>query len=117
MSVIAAAPAGAANGTRRASLPFVARYSGERLAVEGRRRVGGVPCLIVRLPDGTPGTVEVAATSAAAVSEPSVTGALLSVEGVRQLRGQASSQVPNAEVCLVTSTPLPPGSALILRAG
>ena len=32
---------------------------GERLAVEGRRKVGGVPCLIVRLPDGTPGTVEV----------------------------------------------------------
>jgi len=38
---------------------------GDRLVVEGRRRVGGVRCLIVRLPDGTPGTVEVAATSAA----------------------------------------------------
>ena len=37
---------------------------GARLAVEGRRRVGGVPCLIVRLPDGTPGTIEVQATSA-----------------------------------------------------
>ena len=37
---------------------------GEQLAVEGRRRVGGVPCLIVRLPDGTPGTIEVQATSA-----------------------------------------------------
>ncbi|MBV8733875.1 MAG: hypothetical protein JO120_03755 [Solirubrobacterales bacterium] len=59
---------------------------GERLAVEGRRRVGGVPCLIVRLPDGTPGTVEVHATSAGeAASEPSA-GALLSVEGVRRLR-------------------------------
>ena len=58
---------------------------GERLAVEGRRRVGGVPCLIVRLPDGTPGTVEVMATSAGAASEPA-TGALLSVEGVRRLR-------------------------------
>jgi len=38
------------------------------------------------------------------------------VEGVRQVRGESTSQVPGAEVCLVTSTPLPPGSALILRA-
>jgi len=59
--------------------------SGQRLVVEGRRRVGGVPCLVVRLPDGTPGTVEVRATSAGAASEPP-TGALLSVEGVRRLR-------------------------------
>jgi hypothetical protein len=59
---------------------------GERLLVEGGRRVGGAPCLIVRLPDGTPGTIEVHATSARlAVSEPAV-DALLSVEGVRQLR-------------------------------
>jgi len=59
---------------------------GERLAVEGRRRVRGVPCLIVRLPDRTPGTVEVAATSAAsAASEPAAEG-LLSAEGVRRLR-------------------------------
>jgi acetyl-CoA acetyltransferase len=36
------------------------------------------------------------------------------VEGVRQIRGTSTSQVPGAEVCLVTSTPLPPGSALIL---
>jgi acetyl-CoA acetyltransferase len=38
------------------------------------------------------------------------------VEGVRQIRGESTAQVPGAEVCLVTSTPLPPGSALILRA-
>lgn len=38
------------------------------------------------------------------------------LEGVRQIRGQSTSQVRGAEVCLVTSTPLPPGSALILRA-
>ena len=37
------------------------------------------------------------------------------VEGVKQMRGQSTSQVDGAEVCLVTSTPLPPGSALILR--
>ena len=59
---------------------------GERLAVEGRRRVGGVSCLIVRLPDGTPGMVDVDATSVGqAASDPS-SGALLSVEGVRLLR-------------------------------
>jgi hypothetical protein len=60
---------------------------GQRLAVEGRRRVGGVSCLIVRVPDGTPGTVEVQATSTEQVaSEPSSAGALVSVEGVRRLR-------------------------------
>jgi hypothetical protein len=59
---------------------------GQRLAVEGRRMVGGVPCLIVRLPDGTPGTIAVQATSAGVESEPVPAGALLSVEGVRQLR-------------------------------
>ncbi|WP_239406285.1 lipid-transfer protein [Frankia sp. Cj3] len=38
------------------------------------------------------------------------------LEGVRQIRGDSTSQVPGAEVCLVTSTPLPPGSALVLAA-
>jgi acetyl-CoA acetyltransferase len=37
------------------------------------------------------------------------------VEGARQMRGESTSQVEGAETCLVTSTPLPPGSALILR--
>ena len=60
---------------------------GERLAVEGRRRVSGVRCLIVRLPDGTPGTVEAAATSAAPAATEPRSGALLSVDGVRRLRG------------------------------
>jgi len=36
------------------------------------------------------------------------------LEGVRQIRGHSTSQVPGAENCLVTATPLPPGSALIL---
>jgi acetyl-CoA acetyltransferase len=36
------------------------------------------------------------------------------LEGVRQIRGTSTSQVEGAEVCLVTSTPLPPGSALML---
>jgi acetyl-CoA acetyltransferase len=39
------------------------------------------------------------------------------LEGVRQMRGASTSQVPGAEVCLVTSTPLPPGSALVLTVG
>ncbi|HEX9994659.1 MAG TPA: hypothetical protein VGB14_17140 [Acidimicrobiales bacterium] len=38
------------------------------------------------------------------------------VEGVRQIRGESTSQVPGAQTCLVTSTPLPPGSALMLTA-
>jgi acetyl-CoA acetyltransferase len=37
------------------------------------------------------------------------------VEGVRQIRGTSTSQVPGAETCLVSTSPLPPGSALILR--
>src|SRR5206468_1148691 len=40
--------------------------AGMRLAVEGRRAVAGAACLIARLPDGTPGTVELSATSCAA---------------------------------------------------
>jgi hypothetical protein len=66
---------------------------GERLAVEGRRMVGGVPCLIVRLPDGTPGTIEVQATSA----QPAVNGAagtLLSADGVRRLRRLLAARAP-----------------------
>jgi acetyl-CoA acetyltransferase len=38
------------------------------------------------------------------------------VEGVRQMRGESTSQVEGAQTCLVTCTPLPPGSALVLRA-
>lgn len=37
------------------------------------------------------------------------------VEGVRQLRGESTSPVPDAEVCLVTSGPPPATSAMILR--
>jgi acetyl-CoA acetyltransferase len=38
------------------------------------------------------------------------------VEGVRQIRGTSTNQVAGAQTCLVTSTPLPPGGAFILRA-
>jgi acetyl-CoA acetyltransferase len=37
------------------------------------------------------------------------------VEGVKQIRGTSTGQVHGAQTCLVTSTALPPGSALILR--
>jgi len=66
---------------------------GARLAVEGRRRVRGVPCVIVRLPDGTPGTVEVQATSAGTTAGESAR-ALLSVDGVRRLRRLLASPAP-----------------------
>jgi hypothetical protein len=59
---------------------------GARLVVAGRRKVGGVPCLIVRLPDGTPGTVEVSATSAGTANADAPAGTLLSLEGVRRLQ-------------------------------
>jgi acetyl-CoA acetyltransferase len=38
------------------------------------------------------------------------------VEGVRQVRGTSTAQVPGAEVSLVTSAPPPASSALILTA-
>ena len=69
---------------------------GARLAVEGRRRVGGVPCLIVRLPDGTPGTIEVRATSAHP-AESEAAGTLLSADGVRRLRRLLAPSVPGGE--------------------
>jgi len=70
---------------------------GARLAVEGRRRVRGVPCLIVRLPDGTPGTVEVSATSAGAAATEAPAGALLSAEGVRRLRRLLAADAPGGD--------------------
>jgi hypothetical protein len=59
---------------------------GARLVVEGRTTVGGVRCLVVRLPDGTTGTIAVAATSAGESDLEAVTGVLLSAEAVRRVR-------------------------------
>jgi hypothetical protein len=70
---------------------------GDRLAVEGRRRVGGTPCLIVRLPDGTPATIEVQATSAGSVVGDAAAGALLSADGVRRLRRMLEPSAPVGE--------------------
>jgi hypothetical protein len=58
--------------------------AGRTLAVEGYRTVGGELCLLVRLPDGSAGTVAVSATSAG--GGPTGGGALLSPGGVRRLR-------------------------------
>ena len=55
-------------------------------------------------------------TSGGHLSEGYIHGMNHVVEGVRQMRGTSTSQVPGAQTCLVTSTALPPGSAMILRA-
>jgi hypothetical protein len=68
--------------------------AGMRLAVEGRRAVRGAACLIVRLPDGTPGTIELSATSCAPAERGAPAGALLSVEGVRGLRRLLAPSTP-----------------------
>ncbi len=60
--------------------------AGRTLAVAGHRLVGGVACLIVRLPDGSPGTIALSATSAGGDAPPGVAGAVLSADGVRRLR-------------------------------
>jgi acetyl-CoA acetyltransferase len=55
-------------------------------------------------------------TAGGNLSEGYIHGMTHVLEGVRQIRGDSTSQVPGAEVCLVASTPLPPGSALLLTA-
>jgi acetyl-CoA acetyltransferase len=54
-------------------------------------------------------------TSGGHLSDGYIHGMSHIVEGVRQMRGTSTSQVEGAETCLVTSTALPPGSALVLR--
>ncbi len=80
---------------------FCAKGEGGAFVSSGEIELGG------RLPINTGG---------GHLSEGYIHGMNHVVEGVRQIRGDSTSQVPGAEVCLVTSTPLPPGGALILRA-
>ena len=54
-------------------------------------------------------------TSGAGMSEAYVHGFNLIVEGVRQLRGESHSQVPDAETSIVTSGEGVPTSAILLR--
>ncbi|MDJ0867881.1 MAG: lipid-transfer protein [Myxococcota bacterium] len=54
-------------------------------------------------------------TSGGGLSEAYVHGFNLILEGVRQLRGTSTSQVPGAETCLVTGGEGVPTSALLLR--
>ena len=55
-------------------------------------------------------------TSGGHLSEAYIHGMNHVVEGVRQIRGTSTAQVPGAEVSLVTSAPPPASSALILTA-
>jgi acetyl-CoA acetyltransferase len=54
-------------------------------------------------------------TSGAGMSEAYVHGFNLILEGVRQMRGTSTAQVPGADTCLVTSGDGVPTSALLLR--
>ncbi|MHB8670579.1 MAG: thiolase C-terminal domain-containing protein [Acidimicrobiales bacterium] len=56
-------------------------------------------------------------TSGGGMSEAYVHGINLISEGVRQMRGTSTAQVPDAQTCLVTSGEGVPTSALLLRRG
>jgi acetyl-CoA acetyltransferase len=77
-----------------------ARGEAGAFAAEGNLRPGG------RLPVNTSG---------GSLSEVYLHGMNLAAEAVRQLRGEAANQVPDAETCLVTSCDTTPNGALVLR--
>ena len=80
---------------------FCAKGEGGPFASSGAIELGG------RLPINTGG---------GHLSEGYIHGMGHIVEGVKQIRGESTGQVEGAQTCLVTSTALPPGSALILKA-
>jgi hypothetical protein len=59
---------------------------GRTLVVEGQRTVRGERCLLVRLPDGSAGSVALSATNLGGRRARAGGGALLSPAGVRRLR-------------------------------
>ena len=79
---------------------FCGRGEGAAFTEEGAIELGG------RLPVNTSG---------GGLSEAYVHGFNLIVEGVRQMRGTSTAQVPNAKACLVTSGEGVPTSAVLLR--
>lgn len=79
---------------------FCGRGEGAAFTEDGALELGG------RLPINTSG---------GGLSEAYVHGFNLINEGVRQMRGESTSQVPGAESCLVTSGECVPTSALLLR--
>jgi acetyl-CoA acetyltransferase len=54
-------------------------------------------------------------TSGGSLSEAYIHGMNLVTEGVRQIRGTSTAQVPGADVCLVTSAAPVPSGAILLR--
>ncbi|HZZ88955.1 MAG TPA: transporter [Caulobacteraceae bacterium] len=79
---------------------FCAKGEGGPFAASGAIRRGGA------LPINTGG---------GHLSEGYVHGMNHIVQAVRQLRGEADMQVPDAELCLVTGGPLPVGSSVVFR--
>ena len=64
---------------------------GRLLAASGFKRHGGVLFLVVMLPDGSPGTIPVAATDILGAEPVGGVVTVLSVEGIRELRALAGS--------------------------
>ena len=82
------------------ALGFCKRGEGGAFTENGAIEVGG------RLPVNTSG---------GSLSEAYVHGMNLITEGVRQIRATSTAQVPNADVCVVTSAYVVPTSAMLLR--
>jgi acetyl-CoA acetyltransferase len=79
---------------------FCKRGEGAAFTENGALEVGG------RLPINTAG---------GSLSEAYVHGFNMITEGVRQMRGTSTNQVPGADTCLVTSGEAVPTSAIVLR--
>lgn len=63
---------------------------GLMLAAQHFRRVDGAVLLVVRLPDGSPGTIRADATDVLGTAAEESSGTVLDAEGLRLLRGLVS---------------------------